>query len=179
MMILALVSTFVLMGCPDPNGSSGPGEEDIWSKITSVNEMAGTWAGATVFPTPAQADIVPASSIGLKVHMTIDATTLSETLIMDMNTFLTDAVGPLGKAVMWQTIRQNIPPQEEGVDIETTDDYKMVINVSVPVGSVDYSGENAELAPYINQHKTKVKAVFPSIMLKYTEEDIVLILIKQ
>lgn len=188
MVILALVFGFFFTGCPhEPNEPDKPVKKDTWKRVTSTDEILGIWKGSVAFPTPAQnfdGIMIPASSVGLNVHMTVDTITLHQVITMDMDKLITDIAGPIGKVLIWQMIRDNMESilPEEGIDtelIELTDDYKMVITTDIPAEEVDFSGEYAGYAPYINQDRKKLKMVFPAEILMYTEKDVELILLKQ
>jgi len=181
--IPALLFSLFLIGCPHE-----PAEKDAWKKVTSINEIFGTWKGSTTVPIPTQnigGIQAPASSVGLDVLLKVDAVTFYEILTLDMEKYLTDFGGIYGKFVIWQSIRESMEDLlleeglEENLTIETTDDFKIIMTINTPSSEMDFFAENALYAPYINQKKTKLKMVVPAELLGYTDKDIKLILTKQ
>jgi hypothetical protein len=76
MLGIALVFIMVLAGCP--NSSSEP--SDTWTKVSDVNELAGTWKGKGAIPIPAQsipmgeeedALLLPVPASSLETEMTV------------------------------------------------------------------------------------------------------------
>jgi hypothetical protein len=179
--ILGMALGLLFAGC-DNNGTEG----DTWTKVTSVNEMIGIWEGEKIIPVPAQDSLPvssPASSIGAKVTYTITSTTFTTAITMDMNKYLTDSVGAFMKDTMWQIITSGFPPEitEDGVTItmEALNGYKILMTTIAPISMLDFTGGNAQYAPYINQHKTKIKLVLPAELFQYGEGDVEFILDKK
>jgi hypothetical protein len=100
---MALTFSFVLIGCPNPNEE----ESDTWTKVTEVNELAGTWKGNGVIPIPAQDESfgdeeasvvsIPASSVA--VEMTFAYTADEEAAHVDMKIDMKNYFDAMAKAI--------------------------------------------------------------------------------
>jgi hypothetical protein len=162
---IALVFGVLFIGCPNPEGT----ELDTWTRTTSFTEIIGRWEGSATIPIPpipiSETVQLPASSVSYTLTMTITSDNFTEIIDINMDKYLTDAAGSVGKPAAWQIVQGFLgnPETEEGMDtnIEFTEDYHMILTVAGDISQTDFTGENSEYAPYINQNKTKIKTVFP------------------
>lgn len=155
---IALVCGFMLTGCPDPNTTP----EDTWEKVTSLDEILGSWEGSTSLIIPAQDGPPPtqATSIDCDISLTVTRTTFIQIVDMDMNKFLTDLGGALGKQFMWTTLKESMQAAGDpgiNANITFTNDYHVKTTFNGSASDLGLEGENGEYAPYINQDRTKMK----------------------
>ena len=181
----ALAGILLFAGCPMENGSGGP--PDVWSKVESIDEIFGTWEGSASYKMPAMpldglaaspglsamraAGTLPASSVKYTVWLRVDTENIETVLTLDFNQYLDDIVksfgGMIPKPLLWELIKESLvdslnDPQYGGIagsdieSIEPNDKCHVVIRSKpLPVDEMDIDGETA---PYINQHKNKLKS---------------------
>jgi hypothetical protein len=177
--VLALGLFFI--GCPHPDGTAS----ENWTRITNFTDIVGTWEGSITIPIPpapiSETEQSPASSIDCTLTMTITADDFTEIINMDMNKYLTDIAGSIGKSMVWETIKNSLEGSEaqEGIIIEFTDNYHMILTMNSDISQMEFTDENIEYAPYINQDKTKIKIVLPEDINTFGEGAIEFILYKK
>jgi hypothetical protein len=175
---IVLAFGFFIIGCPNPEG---PVSED-WTRITSFTDIVGTWEGAFTIPIPPipvnEMEQSPASSVDCTLIMTITFEDFTEIINMDMDKYLTDVAGAVGKSMVWETIKDSFGGYEtqEGMIIKFTGDYHMILTVNGDISQMEFTDENLEYAPYTNQDKTKIKMVLPEDMNIFGEGAIEIIL---
>ena len=159
----------------------------MWSKVESIDEIFGTWEGSASYKMPAMpldglaaspglsamraAGTLPASSVKYTVWLRVDTENIETVLTLDFNQYLDDIVksfgGMIPKPLLWELIKESLvdslnDPQYGGIagsdieSIEPNDKCHVVIRSKpLPVDEMDIDGETA---PYINQHKNKLKS---------------------
>jgi hypothetical protein len=154
---LALICGLLFLGCPNTVSEN-------WTRITNFTEITGTWEGSTTVPIPPMpTEQLPASSIDCALTITVSSDNFTETINMDMNTYLTDIAGVMGKPIAWQLIKNTFEGYEapEGMALEFTDAYHVIQTATIDVSQMQFTDETIAYAPYINEDKTKIKLVLP------------------
>ncbi|MDR1099303.1 MAG: hypothetical protein LBL28_02365 [Treponema sp.] len=160
---IVLVFGLLFVGCPNPEETTS----ENWTRITNFTEITGAWEGSSTIPIPpipvSDTISLPASFVDCTVTMTISSNDFTEIINMDMNKYLTDIAGAAGKLIVWEIIKESFEEAEvqEGAAVEFTDNYHVILTVSGDVSQMEFTDENIEYAPYINQNKTKIKIILP------------------
>jgi hypothetical protein len=162
---LVLVFGLLFIGCPNPGGGGTVSEN--WTRITNFREIMGTWEGSITIPIPpmpiSETEQLPTSSIDCTLTMEVDSHDFTEIINMNMNNYLTDIAGGVGKSITWEAIKNLFKKSEshEETVIEFTDDYHIILTVIGDVSQMEFTDENSKYAPYINEDKTKIKMILP------------------
>jgi hypothetical protein len=201
MLGIVLAFSFVLTGCPDPNKE----EPDTWTKVTAVNELAGTWKGNGTIPIPAESQpfggedgpvlSIPASSAGVEMTFsyTADAVNADTAMKIDMkNLFdvMAKAINdnPQAKAYILAilafsgeevTATTTVTRDHLWTMIMSPDAEKYYQTMEQTIDKDDILSEDEPV--YINQNKTKLKFVLPKEAFGEieVEKDVEFILVKQ
>jgi hypothetical protein len=170
---LFAVLVLLLSGCP-----TGGGESDEWMLVTSLDELKGTWEGSTVVDIPEiplksilEANGIPqdtlmlpgvpevlvAAPLDYNIKMIVNDTEMQTETTINCQRYLETTMGNIAPMV-WFLLKTNF---DESPDILLTNDYKIIVTASSPIGEGD--DEITSSGFYINQNKNKLKIPFEEI----------------
>ena len=166
--IIGIMSVFGLLfiGCPDGSENS-----DEWSKISSINEIAGKWENSFTVTVPANGDYnasfvavfdvpIPATSVSYEsyvIEYTKDANSIFVSTKMEFNKLLEDVINSsqgYTKDILWANLVSFYEPIKDIMNI-TIEKYYVIQDSTSYVSNFDIS------AFYISKDQNKLKMIVP------------------